>query len=287
MEHRSPHPWRRRRQLTLGTGRAYIYWIALFLLAVPSVYANEDTNGTLGMMTYPIAAESFNLGPITPAGAGEVLNFTYNASRPHAFEVVDHRLVMGVSMTHSVLQDSVGEWNITIYQDGIELNGCSYVFPTENVGGFLAGEFETYPPYGLSCIRTGATSLNNQDHTHTITVEFQVESGTPADIDNSFISFGIQRRDVYVIPDTLTIEPFDTWLPLGFLIIVFAFSAWQGYTLPLLISGVGVALEFFTTRPIEFVGIVFLLLIAFMLEYFVGGLRGLMKRRKEDDQNPW
>lgn len=84
---------------------------------------------------------------------------------------------------------------------------------------------------------------------------------------------------------------FDGFLIMLSLAAVFAFAVWHGYTFLVLVSGLGIASRFIPGQPLDYTAVVFLILIAFFLEYFIGGFSGLRKRFRrdhdEDDSNPW
>ena len=71
---------------------------------------------------------------------------------------------------------------------------------------------------------------------------------------------------------------FDGFLIMLLLMIIFAICLWHGFTFPMLVSGIGIAMTFMENPPVGFVGIVYLLVIAGMMEYFIGGLEGIRKR---------
>jgi hypothetical protein len=271
MEHCEPSAWRGRRQLKPGIGRAYIYWIiALFsVLIVSPATAQTET----GLHVIEWREQVYSANTLT-GWDGDVVSV--NLTRPHSWTVVNTTVDLITSFNVGI-SGSNAQRTFTMAVNGTDLSNCRHAITVE---GTISEKRQAFgggamcPPGGEDRVLIGEEQTWTFDNTGSATVLFF-------------------HASVYaVVQETVTMDftvetAFDFWLPLALLILVFAISLWQGYTLPMLISGIGVALEFFSTRPIDFVGIVYLLLIAFMLEYFVGGLRGLTKRRKDDDQNPW
>lgn len=200
-----------------------------------------------------------------------------NLTRPHTWTV--NSTVIDVEFTVNVgIDGSNLARTFLMSVDGTNLEHCLHAI---TVDGALTQR---------SSIGGGSRCPPTNAGVNQVTIG-EAQNWTFSNIGTATVIFFI--ASVYVVVQDTVIMDFtvetalDFWLPLALLILVFAVSIWQGYTFPMLISSIGIAAQFFDTPPIAFVAIIFLLLVAFMLEYFVGGLRGLMGRRKDDDGNPW
>lgn len=267
-------------------GTYFLYWgVFLAMLAAPAATANHPEAGdnTFTTTTYHLAQNGTVTQDITTTTV--LLTFNFTDTPGNDFNITSHLLIIEVAGTGIYRADSTGSWLIETDLDGTVIPECTYRIATFN-SGVLGGDLPVVPHHDTACgVELDGDGVNGGQHTVNVTVS--IDTGSPATLENYNTHVEIIRQDEYMLGSEITITNLTEWLPLTLLIVVFAISLWQGYTFPLTISAIGIALQYFDTPPIAFVGIVYLLIVAFLLEYFVGGLRGLMKRDKQDDDNPW
>lgn len=248
-------------------GRAYIYWTVFLLCLVPNVTANHPEAGdyTHSSINYFIAQN----GTTTQNVATDtvLMSFTFTDAPLNDFTVTNHTLIFHISTTGIYRADSDGAWLIQTDLDGTVLNDCTFRIETFD-SGFLGADLPIVPHHSPSCnVDFSGDGVNGG--THTVNVTALIDSGSPATLENYNTHVEIIRQDEYMIPQEITLVPFDFWLPLLFWLGILAFalyidSLWiAGFSIPGLFN---ILLP--DVVPFEQTPYYLFIVLGFVLEYF-------------------
>ncbi len=193
------------------------------LLLLPTAAAHDEVGAfdapdgaQVNVLDYRLASinEHEELPP-----PGEVINRTYDATKIHNYDVLQHDLILTVEASAEYVAESEGVWDLTFYQDGKILPGCTGHIVTSDLGGFLAGDFSDKNSRTIHCVRAGTDALNDIIHNHTITAILSIGSGTPADLTHLDISVNVIRQDRVIMSQPTTFELVTGLSALEFLVL--------------------------------------------------------------------
>lgn len=264
-----------------GTGRAYLFWVALLVVAAPAS-AQFPSGDELNAILFGEGKDGeifrYQIGDITNSsdnGFSDQFNFIKLHTKPLGPTAPVLRI--GVVATYTVQQSNDGEWLYELHVDDKPIEDCAWHLQTLDPGGFLAGDLVTYPQFQVSCtVGPDVTATFTESQLVNISVTRTVLSGLPDQPTAASTNIVIERADFVVNDVDVNISNLEHWLPVLFFMALMLWSLWNGWKLPGLAGLLGVA-SVYIPLPFSEAAAVFLFMLTIWLHFYIERRRDHMK----------